>query len=214
MKRLAVLLSTVLAFGCDDEPQLDCADVEGKPGIMFCDDFSDGEEASWVPEGGGFSVSGARYVGEGPAELDGSLCGASQMTASLREGSRSTDVVMHAEMRSLERVDKVLVLRAVDDANRIELNFRAAPYNDLIVQELIDCELVYYTSDGEVVVEHDMGSTLEVDVTLRGNRLIVRRKAETVLDREFDFASTEGAVGVGVIEGGVSSFDSVWVEVL
>jgi len=214
MNRLVALSFTVLALGCDDEPQLDCADVEGKPDIMFCDDFSDGEEASWAPEGGGFSVSGARYVGEGPAEVDGSVCGASRMTASLREGSRSTDVTMHVEMRSLERVDKVLVLRATDDSNRIELNFRADPYNDLIVQELIDCELVYHTTDGEVVVEHAMGTTLEVDVTLRGNRLIVRRKTETVLDREFDFANTEGDVGVAVIERGVSSFDSVWVEVL
>lgn len=212
MKRLAVLMTSVLAIACDDEPQLDCADMDGMPEIVFCDDFNDGEAGSWTSTGGHFSVSGGRYIGEGPDEVDAGACGASLMTASLREGSGSADVAMHAELRSLERVDKVLVLRASDPSNRIELNFRADPLNDLIVQELVDCELVYHTAEGEIPLPHAMEDTLEIDVELRGDRLIVMRDGELVVDRAFDFANAEGDVGVAVIEGGVTSFDSVWIE--
>jgi len=217
MRKHAVLVALcggVLAIGCDDEPQFDCAEMDGRSDIVFCDDFSDGEEASWTAEGGSFSVSGGRYVGEGPEEIDSGMCGASHMVASLREGASSSDVMIHAELRSLERVDKVIVLRATDDANRIELNFRADPYNDLMVQELVDCELIYFTEDGEVPLPHGMDEKLVVDVELRGDRLIVRRDGETVLDQEFAFTNREGDVGVAVIERGVASFDSVWVEQL
>lgn len=215
MDRHAVLIALswgALMLGCDDEPQFDCTEMDGRADLVFCDDFSDGEAGSWTASGGNFSVSGGRYVGEGPDEIDGGMCSASMMVASIREGARSRDVRIHAELRSLERVDKVLVLRATDDANRIELNFRAAPYDDLMVQELVDCELIYFTEDGEVPLPHEMNERITVDVELRGDRLTVRRDGELVLDREFSFTNTEGDVGVAVIERGAAEFDSVWME--
>ncbi len=45
MRKHAVLVALcggVLAIGCDDEPQFDCAEMDGRSDIVFCDDFSDG----------------------------------------------------------------------------------------------------------------------------------------------------------------------------
>lgn len=215
MKKLAgLLVFSALACGCDDEPQFECSEMD-MTGVMFCDDFNDGEAPLWNVESGEYAVEGGRYIGEGPEELDASVCDASLMSASLREGSSTRDVAVHAELRSLERVDKVLVLRARDSDNRIEINFRAEPLNDLMVQELVDCELVYHTEEGEIPLPHAMEDDLEIEVELRGERLIVFRDGEQVLDREFDFANDgEGQVGVAVIDRAVTSFDSVWVEAL
>lgn len=208
------VLGALLAFGCDEEPQLDCTELDGTPGMMFCDDFNDGDAAAWVPEGGAFSVEGGRYIGRGP-ETVGGPCGASMMTASLREGSSARDVAVHVAMRSLTRVDKVIVLRATDASNRIELNFRADPLNDLVVQELVGCDFIHLTDEGEVVLPHAMEETLHIDVELRGDRLVVVRDGELVLDRSFEFANDgPGLVGVAVIDRAVTSFDSFWVETL
>lgn len=215
MKKLAgLLVFSALAVGCDDEPQFDCSEMD-MAGVMFCDDFNDGEAPLWHVESGEYSVEDGRYIGEGPDELDGSVCAASLMSASLREGSSAQDVAMHAELRSLERVDKALVLRARDSSNRIEINFRADPLNDLMVQELVDCELVYHTEEGEIPLPHAMEDDLDIEVQLRGDRLVVFRDGEQVMDREFDFANdAAGQVGVAVIDRSLTSFDSVWVEVL
>lgn len=206
----------LLLAGCEDdgdgEPQLSCESLEDRD-LVFCDDFADGTAAGWTPEGGSWSVVDGRYVGSGPASLDALPCGASRMTASLREGSASTDVRLHAELGSLARVDKTLVLRATDGSNRIELNLRSDPLNDLVVQELVDCEAVFLTEEGSIPVPHGFDERIEVEVELRGEHLRVRVDGEVVLDRDFDFANTEeGQVGVAVIDNAITSFDSVWIE--
>lgn len=209
------LALVLLLAGCEDEegePQLACESLEDRD-LVFCDDFADGTASAWRPEGGSWSVVDGRYVGSGPASLDAVPCGASRMTASLREGSASTDVRLHAELGALARVDKTLVLRATDGSNRIELNFRSDPLNDLVVQELVDCEAVYLTEEGAIPVPHAFDERIEVEVELRGEHLLVRVDGEVVLDRDFDFANTEeGQVGVAVIDSAITSFDSVWIE--
>ncbi|HEY8428287.1 MAG TPA: hypothetical protein VIL20_07930 [Sandaracinaceae bacterium] len=212
----SALALALFAAGCDedaaDAPQFSCESMKDRE-LVFCDDFNDGAAEGWAPEGGSWSVADGRYLGSGPASLDGAECGVTRMTASLREGTEATDVRMHAELGSLARVDKTLVLRAVDPSNRIELNFRDAPYDDLMVQEIVACEARYLTEEGEIAVEQPEGERIEVDVELVGRRLSVRVDGDTVLDREFDFANTAaGRVGVAVIDNATTTFDSVWVE--
>ncbi|MCZ7684559.1 MAG: hypothetical protein M5U28_39635 [Sandaracinaceae bacterium] len=87
------LALVLLLAGCEDEegePQLVCESLEDRD-LVFCDDFADGTASAWRPEGGSWSVVDGRYVGSGPASLDAVPCGASRMTASLREGSASTE---------------------------------------------------------------------------------------------------------------------------
>lgn len=214
--RCSVLAALVLAAGCEEDvavtEQFQCESMEGTAGLAFCDDFNDGSASGWRPEGGSWSVADGRYIGSGPMTLDGSECGVTRMTASLREGSGSTDVRVHAELTSLARVDKVIVLRAANASNRIELNFRG-DFNDMVVQEIVDCEARYLTPEGSVAVPHSFDDRIAVDVELRGNHLLVRVDDKTVLDRDFAFANTaEGRVGVAVIDNGMTSFDSVWMQ--
>ncbi len=218
MKR-SIISSLALAMalsGCDEdvavEEQFQCESLDDEAGLAFCADFNDGTADGWRPEGGSWSVVEGRYLGSGPATLDGAECGATLMTASLRDGSESTDLHMHAQLGSLARVDKTLVLRATDASNRIELNFRGDPLNDLVVQELVDCEAVYLTGEGEIATPRT-DERIDVDVELRGQRLVVRIDGDTVLDREFDFANTaEGRAGVAVIDNAMTTFDDVWIR--
>jgi hypothetical protein len=196
-----------------DQPQFDCASMEGTPGLMFCEDFNDGLADDWSAEGGDWSVMDGRYVGIAPESVLGSECGASLMTASLYEGISPENVGFHVEMQGFDRLEKTIVLRAVSPSNRIELNFRGDPINDLMVQELRDCELVYHTTEGEIAVPHGM-EPISVDVELRGDSLIVLVGGQPIVDRTFPFAIRPGRVGVAVIENSSVAFDSVWTESL
>jgi hypothetical protein len=204
----------MLLIGCEaaasGEQQLECASSEGAD-ATFCDDFNEGEADAWSPEGGSWTVVDGRYVGEGPMEVGGD-CGASLMTASYREGSEATDLSMHVELAAEARLDKTIVLRASDAANRIELNFRGAPINDLIVQELVGCEVVYHSEEGEIAVEQPEGEPIAVDIELEGQHLRVIVDDELVIDRDYEFANTgEGRVGVAVIDQAITTFDSAWM---
>jgi hypothetical protein len=205
-----VLLAACAPDAEEMEPDFECADVGG---TATCDDFNAGDSASWRPEGGSWSVIEGRYVGVGPETVDPAQCGASLMTASLRDGSEAVDLAFHAEIDAEARLDKTIVLRARDSANRIELNFRGAPLNDLIVQELVDCEVAYFTAEGEVPVAQPEGAPVVIDVELRGDHLFVRADGAPVLDGEFDFANAgEGRVGLAVIDHAITSFDDVWMR--
>jgi hypothetical protein len=197
----------------ETEPQFECASMEGTPGLMSCNDFNDGATTGWTALGGSWSVDGGRYLGAGPETVLGSECGASLMTASLRDGVALEDVGLHLEMQSVERLDKTLVLRATDPSNRIELNFRGDPINDLMVQELRDCVLVSHTVEGEIPVAHG-ADMIAVDVTLRGEHLTVVVDGAVVVDRTFPFPVRQGQVGVAVIENSLVRFDSIWTESL
>lgn len=228
----ATLLAPTLALaaGCDDDPEADpdagvatpevdtgppqlrCAALEDDPDRRFCDDFGGGAAMGWIPQAGTWEVIDGRYVGVGPMDVEGVECGASRMSASLREGSGAADLALHVRMASRTRADKVVVLRATDAANRIELNFRADPFGDLVVQELVDCEVVFHVEPGEIAVPHAMDAFLEVEVELVGDRLVVVADGETVLDRQIDFANDdEGRQGLAVIDRGATAFDDVYL---
>ena len=196
----------------DAGPQRECADVTSA-GLLSCDDFASGRAVGWMPEAGEWAVVEGRYVGVGPESADVTGCGASQMVASLREGSTAEDVSVHVAMTSRERVDKVIVLRASDASNRIEINVRAAPYDDLVVQELVDCEVVRLVPEGEVAVPNAVGQTIDVDAALIGSRLTVAVDGTTVLDRELEFANRgAGLQGLAVITRAEAVFDDVWIS--
>lgn len=192
------------------ESQLRCEVSEGAD-ATFCDDFREGGDDAWSPEGGSWSIEDGRYVGQGPMEVGGD-CGASLMTASYRNGSEATDLALHVELGAEARLDKTIVLRARDASNRIELNFRGAPLDDLIVQELVDCAVVYHTQEGEVSIAQPEGERIEVEVELVGQHLRVTAGGQVVVDRDYELANTgEGRVGVAVIDNAITTFDNVWM---
>jgi hypothetical protein len=63
-------------------------------------------------------------------------------------------------------------------------------------------------------IPHEMGQIIEVQVRLVGNVLQVWIDGELVLNRCYDFQARSGSVGLAVIDGGVSAFDNVQVDVL
>lgn len=234
MRKLGWIMALALVGGCEAEvepqadtdaggppmmgegpdagpPQLDCTAAAGD-GLMVCDDFGDGDAQGWEPEAGTWEVIANRYVGIGPMEVGTSSCGASLMSASLRDDSRRRDAAIHVAMTSRRRVDKVIVLRAVDDANRLEINLRADPYGDLVVQELVDCEVVRHVDEGEVEVPHAMDQTIEVDAELIGSHLTVAVDGRTVLDRELEMMTQDpGRQGIAIIDRSETVFDDVWI---
>jgi hypothetical protein len=224
---LGAISALALGAGCaseTDDPvagvdptleQFNCDSMEGTAGLMFCDDFNDGAAPSWATESGSWMVQDGLYFGSGPDTASTSVCSATLMNATMRQGVLAKDVLFHTEMTSHARADKTIVLRALDDSNRVELNFRAAPLNDLIVQEVVDCEETYHTAEGEIPVPHAEGQTLDVEVELRGQNLLVTVDGAVVVNREFPLTDREGQVGVAVItEGSLTSFDSIWVQEL
>lgn len=190
--------------------QFSCTSLEPDATQMFCDDFNAQTQLAWIAQAGSWQVMDAHYFGTGPEDLEGAACDASRMSASVRDGARATDLVFHARLRSVQRVDKTIVLRVVDASNRLELNFRAAPYDDLIVQDLRSCAQTMFTQPGEVPVPHAMGADLEVEIELVGERLEVRANGAEVLDRSFPVAVVEGGVGVAVIDRALTAFDDIW----
>jgi hypothetical protein len=188
-----------------------------------CFDFTAMSQASsWTPEGGAWSVVNGEYVGTGPASPltctggDGSV-----MTASLLGGFNAADVRLHVQMTSVDRADKVIVLRSQDSGDRIELNF-VAHWNDngtqaggmLVVQQLVNCEESFLVPPDTVSVPHDVGDTLTVDLVLRGTQLTVKVGGSQVFDGALAIATNPGKVGLGVIFGGTVRFDDLWVEAL
>jgi hypothetical protein len=124
-------------------------------------------------------------------------------------------------MTSLDRPDKVLVLRSRDSGNRLELNFVASwddngtpGGNVMVIQELVNCQQFFLVPPNTVSVPHNVGDTLTVDLVLRGTQLTVKVGGTQVFDGALTIATAPGSVGVGVITGGSAIFDDFWVEAL
>jgi hypothetical protein len=173
-------------------------------GADFCDDFSDGVAARWEAQGAIWQVVDGEYVGTGAPEACGGV-GFSSNETFIRDLS-AADVEVRFDMRSIQRVDKAIVLRSTGPGDQIEVNFRADPFNDIAVQELSGCQfrlLEFFPAP------HPMNETIEAHVKLVGNRLTVWLGGELIVDRRFDFLQTSGSVGLGVIDAGVTAFDNV-----
>lgn len=171
----------------------------------FCDDFSDGVAARWLSPGAIWAVIDGEYVGTGAFEA--CQTGFSTNETMIRDLT-AADVEMRVDMRSEVRVDKAIVLRSTGPGDQIELNFRADPYNDLVVQELVGCQFAFLEF---FPAPHPMGQTIEAHVKLVGDRVVVWIDGRLVLDRTFPFHATSGSVGLGVIDNGVTAFDNVQV---
>jgi hypothetical protein len=211
------LLGSMLLMGCDEGSEPSVAESSQPLSQIgagadcnadFCDDFSDGTDAKWNPQGGLWEVIDNEYVGTGVQ--DACDTGFSSNETLVRALS-ARNVELRVDMRSMERVDKGIVLRSSGPGEQIELNFRAAPFNDLAVQEISGCVQQVLSFDP---LPHEMGQTIDVQVRLVGNILKVWMDGELVLERCYDFRASSGAVGLAVIDGGVSAFDNVQVDVL
>jgi len=175
----------------------------------FCDDFSDGTDARWEPLGGSWEVVDHEYVGTGGPES--CATGTSTNETIIRDLS-AQNVEMRLEMRSQQRVDKGVILRSTGPGDKIALNFRADPFNDLVVQELGACQFIVF--DANTRIPHPVGETIDVRVKLVGDHLAVWIDGQLVLDRSFPFRATSGSAGLVVIDEGVTAFDNVQVALL
>jgi hypothetical protein len=186
----------------------------------MCFDFTDTSQgSSWTSDGGAFTVVNTQYIATGPADQVTCTNAGSLMTASLVDNFSAADVRLHVQMTSLDRPDKVIVLRSRDSGDRIELNFVAFwDYNGtqqggvLVVQELVNCQQVSLAP--AVSVPHNIGDTITVDLDLRGTQLTVKVGGSQVFDSALTIPTDPGGVGVAVITGGSTVFDDFWVEAL
>ena len=229
------LLAAMMLVGCDDsavDPTLSassatpialssavdfCDGPSGSgswlAGADFCDDFRDGTAARWEPQGGSWEVIDNEYVGTGVIDA----CGTGFSTdETLIRDLRAADVEMRVDMRSEQRVDKGIVLRSTGPGDQIELNFLAAPYNVLAVQELVACQFVLLEFPAQI--PHQVGQTIDVRAKLVGDRLMVWIDGELVVDQSFPFQAKSGSVGLAVISSdgtpesaGITAFDNVQV---
>ena len=179
-------------------------------GDAFCDDFEKGTAEKWQPFGGAWTVESREYVGRAGTDVCGT--GFSSNETLIRQLD-AADVDVRLEMRSIQRVDKGIILRSTSAGDQIELNFRASPFfSDLIVQELVGCQFTFLES---AHIPHEVGEVLPVRIRLVGRRLTVWVKERVVLDRSLPFQAKRGGVGLAVItDHGVSAFDNVRVKVL
>jgi hypothetical protein len=177
---------------------------------VFCDDFESGTAENWQPDTGAWTVEDREYVGRAGTDRCGT--GFSSNETLIRHLD-AADVDVRLEMRSIQRVDKGVILRSTSAGDQIELNFRASPFfSDLVVQELVGCQFNFLES---ATVPHEMGEVLQVRIRLVGKRLTVWAKQQLVLDRVLPFQARHGGVGLAVItDHGVSVFDNVRVKVL
>jgi len=175
----------------------------------FCDDFSDGTDTRWERLGGSWEVVDNEYVGTG---LPDACATGSSADETLIRDLRAQNVEMRLEMRSQQRVDKGIILRSTGFGDQIALNFRADPFNDLVVQELAGCQFILFDSNTQI--PHQVGQTIDVRVKLVGDQLTVWIDDRLVLDRSFPFRARPGSVGLVVIDEGVTAFDNVQVALL
>lgn len=190
-----------------------CDDLESDP--LLCVDFNDGEATGFTWEGGEWEVVDGRLVGYGPDAPPGA-CTDSLMTHAVVSDAVAQDVIVTLEMTAIDRVDKVLLLRSVDGANRLQLNFRALTrdgnYGDLMVQQIDGCVFTLLTTEGELPIGHEMGEKIDVEVRLIGTNLTVKVDGHDVVNRDFpNIVVRSGAVGLGVIDHATSVFDDLVV---
>jgi hypothetical protein len=179
----------------------------------FCDDFNSGRANRWSTEGAIWRVVNRRYVGTPTFDSSPSPCG-HPTGQSLIRGVRARNLDMRVDLTSLTGVDKFVVLRSTDSDNQIELNFRAAPWGDLVVQEKTACAFFLHTPEFSVLIPpHQVGQTIRTRIRLIGDRLTIWIDGSRVLDRTFPFTARAGRAGVGVWTGKVG-FDNVRVSVL
>ena len=203
-------------FSCSDLGPVD-ADASSRS----CFDFSAASQASsWTPDGGTWSVVNGQYVGTGPSAPVTCTTAGSLITASLVNNFSAANVRLHVQMTSIDRPDKVIVLRSQDSGDRVELNF-IAYWNDngtqaggvLSIQELTSCAQSFLVPTNTVSVPHNVGDTLTVDLVLRGTQLTVDVGGSQVFDGPLTTILTApGGVGLGVITGETVDFDDFWVE--
>jgi hypothetical protein len=223
--RVVSIIGLALVVGCElpEESGLDlppastfsCDSLDGSEDA--CIDFNDGDDRGMRTEGGAWTVADGWYVGEGPETVGGD-CTDSLLTHAIIPDIEAQDAEVRMTMAALERVDKAIVLRSVDAANRIQLNFRASEagdYGDLMVQEVLNCEFVRHTTDGEIAIPHNIGEAVDVRVDLIGTHLRVVMNGDLVLDRDFPALSVRsGAIGMAVIDNSMTVFDDVVIKVL
>jgi hypothetical protein len=210
---VAALCFVVLTLSADGQTSESCQKTGQGGRKLFCDDFN----SHWEPQGGVWMVEENEYVGEGT--FDNFCTYGFSNNETLIQDLDATNVDIQLHMRSIERVDKGIILRSTGPGNQIELDFRAerpgAYPADLLVQELVNCQFIRHTQEFEVLIPpHQVGQTIHVRITLIGNRLQVWIDAHLVLDRSFSFVATKGQVGLAVINAGITAFDNVSVKVL
>jgi hypothetical protein len=175
---LLLVLATTLCIvvptlASEDQPRGFCKRTDQEGQKFFCDDFSSGTAEQWEPQVGVWTVEDGEYVGEGTFNPTCFGISNDELNGTLIRNLEASAVDVRVDMRSIERVDKGIILRSTGPDNQIELNFRADPFSDLIVQELVDCEFITHLAEFEVMIPHPVGETIHTRVKLIRNHLQV-----------------------------------------
>jgi Resolvase, N terminal domain len=100
-----------------------CKGTGQKGGKFFCDDFSSGTAEQWEPQVGVWTVEDGEYVGEGTFNPTCFGISNDELNRTLIRNLEASNVDVRVDIRSIERVDKGIILRSTGPDNQIELNF-------------------------------------------------------------------------------------------
>ena len=175
----------------------------------LCDTFNSGTAKRWQPVGGSWTVENLKYVGRGNADLCGTGISSNE---SLVRDLQASDVDVQAEIRSFAGSARAFVLRSTGPGNQIEVNI-IGEQSAVFVQELRNCQptiqqWLYFP------VRFRSNVTAHFRAQLLGDYLRVWMNDHLYIEHELPFASTRGAVGLGVPDGESAAFDNVRIDVL
>ncbi|MET0658911.1 MAG: hypothetical protein ABW110_12215, partial [Steroidobacteraceae bacterium] len=163
----------------------------------FADNFNGGAATRWRFVGGQWSVQNRVLVGAGVADL--CHVGISSNEALIQD-LQASDVDITVNARSLQGIDKALVLRSSSPGNQIELRLVGGADNAVFVRELRDCELTL----NQVLFfpeRWNANVTQQFRAWLLGNYVRVWLNERLVAEFELPFTLERGAVGLGVVDG-------------
>lgn len=184
----------------------------------FQENFDAGNANHWTPQGGTWAVINREYVVRGTAGTPTSCGFPLDIAQSVISRLSASNVEVEADMRSIQRVDKFLVLRSARADREIFINFRAERPGsfpaDLVVSQFDHCEQTNLTPEFSVLIPpHQVGQTIHVHAILIGSRLRILIDDVLVLDRRFPFLRHAGRVGLaGIKDDSITAFDNVEVR--
>ena len=208
MKPIFPIFMILWAASCGGPPCSD-DDVREAAGDLAlppdCEAFDAGRPDGWRVLEGSWTVIDGEYRAVGASSTR-------DLQATLKDTDDMANLDLELSLRAVGVVDKLLLLRATSADDAIQINFRSAPFGDVVVQERTSGEQTihqFFPSPSDV-----RGEPVRARVRLDGNHLTVRVDGGLVVDQEFPFAPHAGTYGLAAFNGVVTAFDDICVQAL
>ncbi len=197
---LAILPVLILALTIPGNMPVDAAPSQESPGLLFYDDFNDGNADGWTTSGeGAWYVANNEYV----VDMD-SIYGVEGL--SLAGDSNWTNYVFDFDMMGEQAVDKIVDFRYLDGDSRYELNMRSG-FDDICVGRIGAVDTCAYFFNTNNTWYH-------VTIFSINERILVLVDGELLLDWSDDSGSyfTHGQIGLRGWNGALVRYDNVLVQ--